>query len=129
MPKKPDNVDITVRVPRTLTKDLKDIATKEAGTLSAVTRRLLVTAVRDEKEPAGTRPAARNSGPCCFFDLFPRWVDGPRVPAHQRVAQLVGRHPTRARRRDRLGHHRRRPPSRLPARDAGTTARRAASRL
>lgn len=45
----PGSVDFTVRVPRTLTKELKDLAKKEGNSMGAVTRRILSTGVREEK--------------------------------------------------------------------------------
>lgn len=45
-----DTVDLNVRVPRLLTKDLKDLAKKEGNSMSAAVRRILTVAVRDEKE-------------------------------------------------------------------------------
>jgi len=52
MPTKPkdDNHDITLRLPRLLTKELKDLGRKEGNSMSAVTRRMLTVAVREEKE-------------------------------------------------------------------------------
>jgi predicted HicB family RNase H-like nuclease len=49
---KPTNKDhdLTVRVPKTLTKELKNLALKENNSMSSIVRRVLSDAVREDKE-------------------------------------------------------------------------------